>query len=161
VFSCFRIFGNEAYPQQRPAPRPHLLVACAPSTRPDWSARRYPQSLTSLACLSALVRVSARTLALRSDLGLLIGWLRTPRNPSRGLFVKETLGFLENNLPSLVLARRPLVSCREAPGLYFYHRNRSNFVIEFKKLFISYLLHMNSKWGGSNCKMFIKLFSIC
>jgi hypothetical protein len=32
---------------------------------------------------------------------------------------------------------------------------------EFQNLFISYLLHMNSKLGGSNCKMFIRLFSIC
>jgi hypothetical protein len=46
----------------------------------------------------------------------------------RGLFVKETLDFLENNPQSCVLARRPLVSCRKAPGLYFYHKNRSNFV---------------------------------
>jgi hypothetical protein len=32
---------------------------------------------------------------------------------------------------------------------------------EFQNLFISYLLCMNSKLGGSNCKMFIKLFSTC
>jgi hypothetical protein len=31
---------------------------------------------------------------------------------------------------------------------------------EFQNLFISYLLHMNSKLGDSNCKMFIRLFSI-
>jgi hypothetical protein len=64
------------------------------------------------------------------DLGRrsVIGWLRTSRTPSRGLFVKETLGFLENNPSSLVFAAEPLVSCKEAPGLYFYHRNRSNFV---------------------------------
>jgi hypothetical protein len=39
----------------------------------------------------------------------MIGWLRTPRTPSRGIFVKETLSFLENNPLSCVLAHRPLV----------------------------------------------------
>jgi hypothetical protein len=80
--------------------------------------------------VSALPRASARALALRFGLSRpsVIEWLRTPRTPSRGLFLKETLGFLENNPQACVLARRPLVSCREALGLYFYHRNRSDFV---------------------------------
>jgi hypothetical protein len=71
-----------------------------------------------------------RSLALRSDLGRqsVIGWPRTPRTPSLGYFVKEPLGFLEIQPAILFLALRPLVSCREALGLYFNHRNGSNLV---------------------------------
>jgi hypothetical protein len=39
-----------------------------------------------------------------------------------GKLVKITLYFLENNPQFCGLVRRPLVSCREAPGLYFYHK---------------------------------------
>jgi hypothetical protein len=40
-----------------------------------------------------------------------------------GYFVKETPspGFLEIEPAIMFLALRPLISCREAPGLYFYH----------------------------------------
>jgi hypothetical protein len=69
-------------------------------------------------------------LALRADLGCrsVIGWLRTPRTPSLGYFVKEPPGFLEIEPTVLFLALRPLISCREAPDLYFYHKNWSNLV---------------------------------
>jgi hypothetical protein len=68
--------------------------------------------------------------------------------PLRVVFVKETLSFLENNLPFLVLARRPLVSCRDGPRLYFYHRNRSNFVFWIPKLvnFISFAYELQIGW---------------
>jgi hypothetical protein len=31
---------------------------------------------------------------------------------------------------------------------------------KLQNLFISYLFHMNSKFSGSNCKMFIEIFSV-
>jgi hypothetical protein len=98
----------------------------------------------------AYQRSSAHALALRSDLvrRFMIGWLRTPCTPSRGPFVKETLSFLENNSLFLVLARRPLVSCRDGPGIYFYHINRSNFVFWIPKLvnFISFAYELQIGW---------------
>jgi hypothetical protein len=60
-------------------------------------------------------------LALRADLGRrsMIGWLRAPCIPTLGYFVKELPGFLEIELVVLILALTPLVSRREALGLYF------------------------------------------
>jgi hypothetical protein len=51
-----------------------------------------------------------------------------PHTPLLGYCFKETLGFLEIQLTELFLAPRPLVSCREAPRLYFNHKNGSNLV---------------------------------
>jgi hypothetical protein len=48
--------------------------------------------------------------------------------PSLGNFVKETPGFLGINPQYVFLASKSLVSCREAPGLYFNHRNKFNLV---------------------------------
>jgi hypothetical protein len=70
---------------------PHLLVACVP-WRWARSVSLLPQSLTSLACLSAHIRAPAHALTLRSNLGSrsVIGWLRAPDTPLAGYFVKET-----------------------------------------------------------------------
>jgi hypothetical protein len=107
-----------------PSPMPSLLGPAGLLASPQCRWRPSP------ACQPVLA------LALGVDLSrrFVIGWLRTPCTPSCGHFVKETLDFLENNPLSLVLACRPLVSCREAPGLYFYLRNRSNFVFWIPKL---------------------------
>jgi hypothetical protein len=104
-----------------------------------------------------------RALALRSNPGrwFVIGRLRSPGTRSSGKLVKKPLGFLDINPLSVCFACRPLEFCREALDLLFYHRNRPSFVFWIQNLFISYLLHMNSKLGGSNCKMFIKLLFIC
>jgi hypothetical protein len=87
--------------------------------------------------------------------------LRSADTPSRGSFVKKTLGFLRINLSSLVFACRTLYFCRKAPDLLSYRKFRPSFVFEFQNLFISYLLHMNSKLSDSNCKMCIRLFCTC
>jgi hypothetical protein len=46
--------------------------------------------------------------------------------------------------------------------MYFYLITELALISYFKlpNLFISYLFHMNSKFSGSNCKMFIRLFSV-
>jgi hypothetical protein len=108
-----------------------------------------PQSLTSMARVSALV-TPARSLALRSDLSRpsVIGWLRTPRTPSLGRFVKVTPGFLQIEPAVLFLALRSMVSCREAPGLYFNHRIWSNLVFSIPKLvyFIYFAYELQIRW---------------
>jgi hypothetical protein len=83
-----------------------------------------------MAHLSARARTRVCVLALRADLGCqsVIGWLRTPCTPSCGQSIKEPLGFLEIEPAVLFLALRPLVSCKEAHNLYFYHINRFNLV---------------------------------
>jgi hypothetical protein len=63
------------------------------------------------------------------------------------------------NLLSLVFARRPLSICSKAPPFYFIAELDLVLYFEFLNLFISYLLHMNSKLSDSNCKLFIRLFS--
>jgi hypothetical protein len=63
---------------------------------------------------------------------------------------------------------RPCVLCvdpcsfAEKP-LTFYFITEIDLILyfEFQNLFISYLLNMNSELNGSNCKIFIRLFSIC
>jgi hypothetical protein len=66
----------------------------------------------------------------RSNLGRLPGIVRhrVPDTPSRGNFVKETLGLFGINPPSLVFPRRPLKSCRLNPRLLNNHRIRLNFI---------------------------------
>jgi hypothetical protein len=106
-------------------------LARAPVARPGQSASHAPAPLTSPCLLVSTPPPPARTLALGVDLDRrsVIGGLRTPRTPSCGIFVKENPpGFLENNPRSRFNAIRARISCREALGLYFYHRNMSNFV---------------------------------
>jgi hypothetical protein len=109
-----------------------------------------PESLATLARLSALVGASTHTLALRFYLGRrsTIERLRIPRTPSHGRFVKETLDFLEINPSSLVFARRPLSFCRKAPDLLVYRRNRPSFVFWIPKLvyFISFSYELQIGW---------------
>jgi hypothetical protein len=109
---------SPCHPETASAPRPSPQTSSVPRPHPFCWARSISQPRPSAADASGPL-VSRRSV---------IGWLRTPRIPLHGLFVNETLGFLENNPLSLVLARRPLVSSREAPELYFYLRNRSNLV---------------------------------
>jgi hypothetical protein len=103
-----------------PRPRPCSWVRPISQPRPNAADIPWP------ACQPALVPPCA----LGAYLGRrsVIGWLRTLHTTSCGLFVKLTPGFLENNPWSRFNALRPLVSCREAPGFYFYHIIRSNSV---------------------------------
>jgi hypothetical protein len=63
--------------------------------KPGRSARPASAPLTPLARLSVHAREGALTLGIDLDHRSVIGWLRIPRTPSHGLFVKETLGFLD------------------------------------------------------------------
>jgi hypothetical protein len=106
---------------------------------PCWSVGKIydPRELPGLSTISPVIGQGVtswpacqRTLALGADLGCrsVIGWLRTPRTPSCGFFVKEPLWFQRINMWSYFIVSRPLVSCRESHELYFNHRNRFNLV---------------------------------
>jgi hypothetical protein len=88
-----------------PCSRPFPLWHWARSV----SALSPPLSLT-LPVPPVSARPPARALGRRSNLGcrFLIQRLDSPDTPSRGSFLKETLGLLEINPPSLVFTRRPL-----------------------------------------------------
>jgi lipid A disaccharide synthetase len=62
----------------------------------------------------------------------------------------------------VVLFKNPLVLGYQSVVLSFYLITDLALISYFKlqNLFISYLFHMNSKFSGSNCKMFTRLFSV-
>jgi hypothetical protein len=127
-----------ANPSQSDFPRPILIERLGPPRTPsdppsdldrtartpsDPCSRLFPlwhwaRSISALypsiadtpcpACQRSPAR--ARALGRRSNLGrrFLIRRLDSPDTPSRGSFLKETLGLLEINPPSLVFVRRPL-----------------------------------------------------
>ena len=47
----------------------------------------------------------------------------------------------------------------DSTGFLFNHRFSPNFIFQISKL-VYFIFHMNSKFSGSNCKMFIKLFYV-
>jgi hypothetical protein len=81
-----------------PTRRPPVPLALGPTGQPALT----PEPLTALARLSVRALAHARVLVRgfvlshRSE----IRWPRTPDTPSPGLFLKETLDFLEINLLS-------------------------------------------------------------
>jgi hypothetical protein len=109
-----------AHPSRSDFPRPILIERLGPPRTPATvyfpscagpARSALSPSVADTPC-PAYQRSSARARALgrRSNLGrrFLIRRLDSPDTPSRGSFLKETLGLLEINPPSLVFTCRPL-----------------------------------------------------